>query len=393
MPQLKHNKLESKPPFRILHVAFTLHDKSLQDWLFSILKLTKNDDVVIDLMTTADEARVFQPIIEEIGGNIRICPHPKNKGAFLRYVRECLSVDENTRQYDLIHAHPFIMSGEIMMQAFRANIPVRLVHAHLDKRKARRDKSFLSRLRHKISKLLIQRLSTHGLAVNSETAEDIYGKNWYKDGRWQLMPYGIDLSKTHHSEDKNLKTKLGIPSGAKVITQVGDFYFEKNHDLTLQLFAKEAHTNLSLVLILSGIGPLKEKIEDQAIKMGIDERIIFLGRDIGVTDVLSVTDLILAPVLYDFDLSPLLQAQALGIPVLASDHLSHNIAMHDALMNFISLDHDIGVWSKAFKNVLSQPKMDTDKARELVVNSRYNIEHNAQILVGLYQEVRAKELN
>lgn len=391
MPDNKQdNKSDKNQPLRILHVAFTIHDKSLQKWLFHILKATKHNDVVIDLMTTADEAPIFQPVIEQIGGKILVCPHPKNKGAFLRYVRECLS-GEGGRSYDLVHTHPFIMGGEIMVQAFRANIPVRLMHAHLDRRKTRRNKSLFSRLKHKISTLLIKRLSTHGLAVNSATAEDIYGKDWHKDGRWQLMPYGINLSQDSPlSADKNIKAKMGIPSGAKVITQVDDFYFEKNHDLTLELFAHEARTNLSLVLVLVGSGSLKQKIQNKIIALGIDERVVFIGRDSDLNDILSITDLMIVPAIYEFDLVPMLQAQSMGIPVLASDHIPHDVAMHDDLMSFISLDHEMDVWSRAFKSMLSRGKMDSDKAKELVTNSQYNIERNVSVLNGLYQEVREK---
>jgi glycosyltransferase involved in cell wall biosynthesis len=378
-------KSNQKPPLRILHIAFTLHDKTLQSWLLHILKLTKSDGVRIDLMTTADEAPVFQSVIEEIGGRILVCPHPKKQGSFLRYLRESLSI---RGKYDVIHVHPFILSGKIMMQAFRAGIPARLMHAHLDRRKARRDKTFFRRVGHKISTLLIRRLSTHGLAVNDSAAQDIYGREWSRDGRWQIMPYGLHLSSIKVSEDQNLKAKMGIPPNAKIITQIDDFYFEKNHDLTLQIFEQEARKNLSLVLILAGVGPLRKKIEDQVIKKGLDERVIFLSRDVESADILTVTDLMIAPVLYEHDLLPLLQAQAFGIPILASDQVPQDISMHDTLMNFISLDHDIGVWMKAFDNILAQPRMSIERARGLFENSSYNIERNAAALTRLYQEAR-----
>ena len=204
------------------------------------------------------------------------------------------------------------------------------------------------------------------------------------------MPYGIDLSQDNVGENKNLKAKMGIPSGAKIITQIDDFYFEKNHDLTLQLFEEVARANLSLVLMLVGSGPLKQKLQNKVIELGVDERVVFIERDDNLNDILSVTDMVIAPALYEFDLVPILQAQSIGIPVIASDHIPHDVAMHDDLMSFISLDHEMNIWSKAFSNMLYQPKMDIIEARELVANSQYNIERNVSVLNGLYQEAKVK---
>lgn len=391
MVEKAQSKNSSQANFRMLHVAFTLHDPMINQWLIRFLKKTKTADAQIDLMTTADEAAQFQEAIENIGGNLIICPHPKNKGAFLRFIRETFEAQD--KFYDVVHIHPFIMAGEILMQAFRANIPTRIVHAHADRRKKRRMPSWFDKIKLKRSKILIQRLATHGVAPNDDVANDIFGNEFKADGRWKIMPYGLNVNPFDPNDVKErraeLKQKLCLPQSSKVIAQIAPFNFEKNHDLTLQIFAKEAQRNLSLYLILQGQGPLEEKIKQDVAARGLEDRVIMIDNNVDHADILSVSDLLILPSLHEHDISILIEAQLHGTPCLISNEIEQGEYLKNDLVYSLTLEGGVDLWVEALHNIIQESDERLSKGESLK-GSPYDIDINAGKFLGLYEERRPK---
>lgn len=384
----KNKNIQSN--FKILHVAFTLHDPMINQWLIKILRKTCAPHIQIDLMTTADEAPLFESVMNDIGGRLLICPHPKNKGAFLRYMRESLSKSE-APAYDMIHVHPFIMAGDILLQAFRANVPIRLVHAHTDRRKARRDRSWLAKIKYLLAKKLIHQLATHGVASNTQTAANIFGEGWGQDGRWKLMPYGQDIDfdykKDRGDKVQALKADLSLPPSSKIITQMTPFNFEKNHDLTIRVFEKMARRDLKLRLVLVGQGPLKAKIQNQVLQADLEDRVIFLDELNNDHDILAMTDVLIMPCLYETDVSILIQAQLQGVACLISNEIEQGDYLNNSLMHRLPIEGEIDVWINGLQNILHHDKPDAFDQIEGLKGSPYDIDYNAGKFLGLYHEI------
>lgn len=380
--------IATAPKLKILHVAFTLHNKNIQKWLRYVIRNSHTPDVQIDLLTTADEAPFFQDMIDEIGGRLIIAPHPKNKGAFLRFVRGALSV----KSYDVIHVHPFILAGHVLMQAFRQNVPNRIMHAHLDRRKAYRDKGVLRKITHKISIRLIRRLATHGVAANEETALKIFGNNWRNDGRWKIMPYGLHFDAMKKIEPKKeIRRELGVPQNAKIILQTTDFYFEKNHTLTLDVFQTIKDKNLSSLLVFSGQGPLREKIEKDVIARGLDNHVLFLGDRVSLDHAMMMADMHIMPSVYEQDIESVIYAKIAGIPSLLSDEIILSQILEGNDIYKLPLDTDIDTWQRATMNLLQDQKSDWDPQGiiDQLKTTDFNIENNVVVFKNLYKEILA----
>ncbi len=369
---------------KILHVAFTLHDQKIQKWLFQIIKRTNTKDNDVFVITTPEEEAVFRKNLAKTI-QIFVCPHPSlHKGAFLRFINTHL---KNNGPYDAIHAHSFIMAGHVLLQAYRAEIPQRIHHAHLDRRKRERASSLLKKLSHKVSKMLINRLTTHGYAANEASANQIYGAGWRRDGRWKIMPYGVHLNPIQKEVLRDLKLQLGLPARAKIITQVADFYFEKNHALTLDLFKVEAQKNLSLFLILQGVGPLKEKVQQKIISIGLDQKVLFLDYETDVSEVLSMTDILMIPSLYETDLDLLIEAQIKNVNCLVSDEVPTSDTLMTEHIFKVPLNADIVVWHNAFENLLNREVETAEDFIKGLEKSDYNILNNAKTYRELYKTV------
>ena len=96
-----------------------------------------------------------------------------------------------------------------------------------------------------------------------------------------VLPSGINLEQHQarispaHREEK--RRALGIPANAKVLLNLGRLGEEKNLDELLRFFQKAIAVRQDLFFLIVGDGPAKEKLEKEAKKLGIWEKVHFTG--------------------------------------------------------------------------------------------------------------------
>lgn len=383
----KHQRGVSKP-LRVLHIAFTMHARGTETWLMNVLRRIDKSRFQLDFLTIEGERGVYDPEIQALGGWLYSCPHPKNKGAFLRGLQEIL---EKEGPFDIIHAHPYTLSAIILMQAARAGIPVRIVHSHTDRRKAIRDKSILRRAYIFAMKRLIGRAATYGLAASDDAAISLFGKKWQQDPRWNVMHCGIDLEAFKNTQSKKrMRAALGIPQEAHVIGHVGSFHFEKNHAFLFHLFETMATRDLKLHLVLVGDGPLKEKLEDRVKTFNLEKRVIFTGVRDDVPDILKVMDVFVFPSLFEGLGLAIVEAQASGLPCLVADTVPQEASIVEGAVTFLPLENAEKQWIEAIEGSFKGKNIDDERALQQVQSSAFNIEHNVTMLMNLYETLNEK---
>ncbi|NQZ13716.1 MAG: glycosyltransferase family 1 protein [Alphaproteobacteria bacterium] len=376
------NHSKELKPLRILHIAFTMHARGTETWLMNVLRRIDRSRFQLDFLTINGEEGIYDKEIKELGGNLYSCPHPDNKGAFLRGLRQVL---EEKGPFDAVHAHPYTMSGLALMQAMRTNIPVRIVHSHTDRRKASRDKSWVRRAYICAMKKLIKKTATYGLAASKDAAVSLFGQNWKNDPRWNVMYCGIDLKPFEKPKSKEeVRQELGISNNAKVIGHVGSFHFEKNHEFTLHLFEKMAKKNLKLHLLLVGDGPLKESVEESVRNLGLEGRVTFTGARQDVPHLLNAMDVFVFPSLFEGLGLAVVEAQAAGLTCLVADTVPKEASIVDGSVQFLPIEEASGKWKDSIKAAIEAGVGDKKNALSQVKASPFNIEHNVTMLSELY---------
>lgn len=355
----------------------------------NVLRRIDKSRFQLDFLTVEGERGVYDPEIKQLGGHLYSCPHPSNKGAFLRGLREVL---EKNGPFDVIHAHPYTLSGLVLMQAARAGVPVRIVHSHTDRRKVRRDKSLFRRLYIAGMKKLIRRTATYGLAASQDAATSLFGTDWEKDPRWNVMYCGIDLAPFYKAQSKKqVRQSLGIPRDAHVMGYVGSFHFEKNHDFLFQLFEKMATRDLKLHLLLVGDGPLKKNYEERVKTLNLEGRVIFTGVRADVPDLLKAMDVFLFPSLFEGLGLAVVEAQAAGLPCIVADTVPKEADVVEGAVTFLPLENADEAWMAEIKNHFGAERIDAQRALDQVASSPFNIDHNVTMLMALYETLSGRQ--
>jgi glycosyltransferase involved in cell wall biosynthesis len=133
---------------------------------------------------------------------------------------------------------------------------------------------------------------------------------------------GVELEKIKDlslEERQNLKRELGIPEKSFVVGTAGRLEPVKGPEFLMEA-AKDILSNYpQTYFVFAGDGPLRQRLERKAYELGINTNMRFLGWRNDVTRVISIYDIFVFPSLNEGMGRVLVEAMALGKPVVASN--------------------------------------------------------------------------
>lgn len=118
------------------------------------------------------------------------------------------------------------------------------------------------------------------------------------DGQYAVVPLGFDLRTLAAISDVDraeARAALSVPSDAIVVSTVGRLTAIKQHDLFLEAARLMAAAEPRAIFLIVGDGELRGELEAAAHRLGVSDRVRFLGwrRDLetiyGATDVFALT--------------------------------------------------------------------------------------------------------
>ena len=223
-------------------------------------------------------------------------------------------------------------------------------------------------------------MATHYFACGRKAAIWLFGQK--NLGKVLILNNAIDAKKFSYNKKsaKANKTKLKL-NGEYVIGHVGSFGEPKNHAFLLEVFHQMLQENSNMVLVLVGDGYLRPKIEQRARDLNISEKVKFMGVQQDIPGLLQAFDLFLFPSLYEGLPVTLIEAQASGLKIFASDSVTEEVVIVNNLVTFLPLEESATLWSKY---ILENRKYHREETFEKIVEGRYDIQANAKELQQLY---------
>ncbi len=110
----------------------------------------------------------------------------------------------------------------------------------------------------------------------------------------------------------------GIEEHQFVFGCVANFRTQKGHRYLIDAFASVAKRDSDTLLVLVGTGPKLRSCRDQATRLGLLERILFVGEGKCVDSWLGAMDAFVLPSLWEGFSYSLLEAMGAGLPVIAT---------------------------------------------------------------------------
>jgi glycosyltransferase involved in cell wall biosynthesis len=347
-------------------------------WLLNVLRRIDRDRFQLDFCTFGPQVGVRAVDAEKLGSKILRCPKSSNPWKFRARLRRIL----REGRYDVVHSHVHFFSGAILRWANAEGVPVRIAHSHT----SQDDKaSTLARRFYRwLMKWWIDRYATHGLAASQLAAAQLFGEDWQKDGRIQVVHCGIDLRPFEEPiAREEVRAELGIPPDATVVGHVGRFVAAKNHRFFLDVAGEIAKLRPDTHFLLIGDGPLHSEIEERAKAMGFNGNIHFAGTRSDVPRLLrGGMDIFIFPSLWEGLPVTLIEAQAAGLPCIVSDKVTDEaIVLPDRCVR-LALSRRSGEWA-AKALVTATPTLGTASLRT-IAESDFCVQRSTSLLSAVY---------
>lgn len=365
---------------RVLQVFGRLGRGGLESFVVNLYKALDRNEVQFDFLLNVPNGD-YEDEVKSLGANIYYIPSRANG---VKAYRDALNgfFRENADKYAAVHLHASSLSSiEPLLYAKEYGIKIRIIHSHSSSVKKNLKARSIHYLLHAIYRLRIGHIATHYFGCSDKALDWMFS---WSGVRYKAMMInnGIDMSLFRY----DLKTRFEIRSelGFKnefVIGHVGSFIHVKNHKFLVDIFAKLYRQIPDTRLLLVGDGELRNEIEDDIKANGIQNAVTLTGIRPDVNKLLQGMDLIIMPSFFEGLPVSLVEAQAAGLPVLASDTISHDAAITPN-MTFLSLKDKPAVWINRINSIMEEfRRQDTT---EYIEKAGFDIRQTASYISKIY---------
>ena len=368
---------------RVLHVLGGLDPGGVETWLLELVRHAGGSGWAFDFCLLGSENGAYTDELERRGSRIWRCPVRRPE----LFTQRLYRLLRRTR-YDIVHSHVHYFSGWVLRVARAAGVPVRLAHSHNSHDGGSRNGFRL--VYRSWMKSLLRRSMSRGLACSATAAEALFGKDHKKNPRVRPAPYGIDLEKFRRllPDRIQLRNEFGIPAGVPVVGHVGRLEPQKNQDFLLEVAAATATVMPQARFVIVGEGRLRERLEAKADQLGLLPRIRFAGERGDISELMvGLFDAFLLPSLHEGLPLVALEAQAAGLPLLMSNHITEEAVVLPRISHHYSLKAGPLHWAVGLRRMLESKRLSPSEACRRLAEKGFGIGTSLENLTANYDEL------
>ncbi len=217
-------------------------------------------------------------------------------------------------RYDIVHTH--LIGANVIAKPIAAlcGVRVRINHDHCN------DKASDSSKWEPKADKFTNRFSTHVIAVSESTRDYVVNEEGFPANRVTTIYNGIDLSMHQPRPERRAESRLhfGLPANAFVVAGVGRLSYQKNFSLFLDVAAGVIELHPNAYFVIAGTGDEDSALKKQAIRLGIESRVKFLGFVAEMPRLYPAVDMLLLTSRYEGLPITILEAMASGAAIVSS---------------------------------------------------------------------------
>jgi glycosyltransferase involved in cell wall biosynthesis len=195
---------------------------------------------------------------------------------------------------------------------------------------------------------------------------------------------GVDIValRTRRTAGRDLRAEIGVPAGAPLLGMVGRLAPEKAHVVMIEALARLEAPGAPPHLVIVGDGPLREETEAAARRLGVDDRVHLLGVRTDLPDIYPALTILIQPSLTEGLPLVVLEAAALGVPVVASRVGAIPTVLEDGAAGVLVPVGDVAALAAAVRGLLADPT----RARALGARAAARVEssYSARVMTRRY---------
>lgn len=371
-------------PIRVLYVNGGIMQRAgTESYMMNYYRNIDRTKIQIDFIVHGNEKGVYDDEIKELGGEIYNVP-VKSKD----YIGNIKAIESilKTGKYKIIHSHMDAMSMVVLKIAKKCGIPIRIAHSHNTQHHTKNKIKFIL---NEYARKNICKYATHLFACSEDAARWLFGDEAINEGNVKIINNAINIEKFKFNKKKRdiLRENMCITDNF-VIGHIGRFDYQKNHIFLLDIFKETLNYIPNAKLVLVGDGHLRKEIEKKIKDIGIEDDVILTGNVENVYELINTFDLFILPSLFEGLGIVLIEAQANGLPCIASNNVPKDVNLSN-LVSFVDLNDTLRTWVDKIIE-LKKENLNRENAYTVLESCGYNISIEAKrlekIYLSLYEE-------
>ncbi|MFT8704823.1 glycosyltransferase [Bifidobacterium aquikefiricola] len=353
-------------------LVFGVHDKigGVETYFYNVFNTIYN--IHFDFVSSSP-TMCYEDEFRKNGSTVYKVPDFHRKP--LAYYKKICAILEKT-SYDAIYYNMLSAANILPIVAARRNGISRIIaHSH----NAGTPSKFIKMPLNLVNRKLVNRFSTDKWACSTEAAEFIFGTQQ----SFTLVPNAIDTKRFTFNANarQTMRNRLGI-SDELLVGFVGRFTKQKNPRRVLDIFRSFHSLNSNSKLVLTGSGELESELKKEVQKLGLESSVIFTGNVRAVESILNAMDMLLLPSLFEGLPIVLLEAQACGLPYIASNTVSQESIVTEHTQ-YLSLDSNDSCWANHVQKI---ENTERESDSELFARSKWTLKNQTPLLQQLLEK-------
>lgn len=361
-------------PKRVLHVVPNMHRAGLETFIMNVYRNIDRTKIQFDFLVHYTDRFDYDDEIESLGGKIYRLSI-RNDNNVKKYLSDLKQFFYEHKEFNVVHGHMESFGFLYSRAAKKAGIKTIIAHSH----NASIEPTFKGFLKSIMNKPW-KRYANVFFACSEKAGKYMFGNKV----NYTVVNNGIECEKFDFNEIiRNCYRKdLGL-LGKTVIGHIGRFDTQKNHAFLIDIFNEYLKINNNSILLLIGEGELYPDIVNKVKKLGIFDKVLFLGVRSDISNLYQAMDIFVLPSLFEGLPVVGVEAQTSGLPIVVSSEVTDELRITDLVFK-ISLSSKTMIWAKQIDIILRNSKNRVGMV-EKMKKSGYDIKEISKSLCSFYE--------
>jgi glycosyltransferase involved in cell wall biosynthesis len=249
--------------------------------------------------------------------------------------------------------------------------------------------------------LLLERITapiTHKLIAltNGERDESLkFGVG--RPGQWEVIHSAVGVFQPNEKNEEKLRDELGISDDALIVGTVARLEPVKGvrYFVEAAVELRDREFDFPVIFLIVGDGKERNMLEKIVSENGLEDCVVFAGMREDVTDVMSIMDIYVQPSVNEGMGKTIVQAESVGLPVIATRVQGIPDAMKENVTGLIVAPKNPPLLSNAILTMIQSPLMREKMGRagpEFVKEAvdgypRFSTERMIYLLEKIYDKI------
>jgi glycosyltransferase involved in cell wall biosynthesis len=230
------------------------------------------------------------------------------------------------------------------------------------------------------------------VAVSDEVKETLAEMVGVSREKITVVHSGVDLSKRDRPIPlESLYVNLGLAPDKTIVTCVGRLVPNKGQRFLIEATKEVIRRHPEVRLLLVGAGPSREALKKFVSELDLDQHVRFLSDCPDTGEILAITTAFVLPSLGEGISVALLEAMAVGKPVIATAVPGNSDVVVPGITGLLVPAQDASALARAICELLADPSgaRRMGAAGRARVKNHFSFDNTCRRIAGLYDEVMA----